>query len=155
MVITSAAHGLQAPSSVTVTNASYTASTGVMTLTVASHGFKNNDWVKLADGAVTFTCAQDSDASDHAYPRASDPISKKFVQISNVTTNTFDIQVLDNAPSTNTSTHVCTAIAADAVRRKKDRAFRNALEITDVGSCLLYTSPSPRDRTRSRMPSSA
>ena len=27
--------------------------------------------------------------------------------------------------------------------------------ITDIGSCLLYTSPSPRDRTRSRMPSSA
>ena len=26
---------------------------------------------------------------------------------------------------------------------------------TEVGSCLLYTSPSPRDRTRSRMPSSA
>ena len=25
----------------------------------------------------------------------------------------------------------------------------------DVMSCLLYTSPSPRDRTRSRMPSSA
>ena len=24
-----------------------------------------------------------------------------------------------------------------------------------LGSCLLYTSPSPRDRTRSRMPSSA
>ena len=27
-------------------------------------------------------------------------------------------------------------------------------EVT-VNSCLLYTSPSPRDRTRSRMPSSA
>ena len=25
----------------------------------------------------------------------------------------------------------------------------------DIGPCLLYTSPSPRDRTRSRMPSSA
>ena len=25
----------------------------------------------------------------------------------------------------------------------------------DLGPCLLYTSPSPRDRTRSRMPSSA
>ena len=25
----------------------------------------------------------------------------------------------------------------------------------NVGTCLLYTSPSPRDRTRSRMPSSA
>ena len=27
--------------------------------------------------------------------------------------------------------------------------------VTFSGSCLLYTSPSPRDRTRSRMPSSA
>jgi len=27
--------------------------------------------------------------------------------------------------------------------------------ITDTYSCLLYTSPSPRDRTRTRMPSSA
>jgi len=31
------------------------------------------------------------------------------------------------------------------------------LEVTErrLGNCLLYTSPSPRDRTRSRMPSSA
>ena len=28
-------------------------------------------------------------------------------------------------------------------------------DIMLVGNCLLYTSPSPRDRTRSRMPSSA
>ena len=27
--------------------------------------------------------------------------------------------------------------------------------ITNTNGCLLYTSPSPRDRTRSRMPSSA
>ena len=33
----------------------------------------------------------------------------------------------------------------------------NNIEIytKDTNSCLLYTSPSPRDRTRSRMPSSA
>ena len=29
------------------------------------------------------------------------------------------------------------------------------LKFTQNGPCLLYTSPSPRDRTRSRMPSSA
>ena len=28
-------------------------------------------------------------------------------------------------------------------------------DVREVISCLLYTSPSPRDRTRSRMPSSA
>ena len=31
----------------------------------------------------------------------------------------------------------------------------NFCYLTDVKTCLLYTSPSPRDRTRSRMPSSA
>ena len=29
------------------------------------------------------------------------------------------------------------------------------ISLQSVGICLLYTSPSPRDRTRSRMPSSA
>ena len=29
------------------------------------------------------------------------------------------------------------------------------LEKNELTACLLYTSPSPRDRTRSRMPSSA
>ena len=36
-------------------------------------------------------------------------------------------------------------------------SYRMAKQIVweDLKSCLLYTSPSPRDRTRSRMPSSA
>ena len=37
-------------------------------------------------------------------------------------------------------------------------AFRDQPELEnrdDIKACLLYTSPSPRDRTRSRMPSSA
>ena len=32
---------------------------------------------------------------------------------------------------------------------------QNQAELDEVRNCLLYTSPSPRDRTRSRMPSSA
>ena len=37
----------------------------------------------------------------------------------------------------------------------KDFSDHEALEIAEKKVCLLYTSPSPRDRTRSRMPSSA
>ena len=33
--------------------------------------------------------------------------------------------------------------------------FREAIQQLKEKNCLLYTSPSPRDRTRSRMPSSA
>ena len=35
------------------------------------------------------------------------------------------------------------------------RAALHSLQGETVSTCLLYTSPSPRDRTRSRMPSSA
>ena len=35
------------------------------------------------------------------------------------------------------------------------QSLRNGQTLTLSGTCLLYTSPSPRDRTRSRMPSSA
>src|SRR5665811_2103050 len=36
-----------------------------------------------------------------------------------------------------------------------DTAGMDPARILEVMNCLLYTSPSPRDRTRSRMPSSA
>ena len=38
----------------------------------------------------------------------------------------------------------------EGLRRRADSAHRNHFE-----ACLLYTSPSPRDRQKSRMPSSA
>ena len=37
----------------------------------------------------------------------------------------------------------------------EERRRRRLLTEDEVKACLLYTSPSPRDRTRSRMPSSA
>ena len=39
--------------------------------------------------------------------------------------------------------------------KPKAKHIWNRLSIDERNSCLLYTSPSPRDRTRSRMPSSA
>ena len=41
------------------------------------------------------------------------------------------------------------------IKLKEDLDRRNRAKIKMVDFCLLYTSPSPRDRTRSRMPSSA
>ena len=38
---------------------------------------------------------------------------------------------------------------------KKEKEARKSQGNQKIKDCLLYTSPSPRDRTRSRMPSSA
>ena len=71
-------------------------------------------------------------------------------------------------PNDNVKDMVNSLTSGDNV--KAQDAFKNALSdkigqalddkrqsvATDwLNSCLLYTSPSPRDRTRSRMPSSA
>ena len=45
-------------------------------------------------------------------------------------------------------TEVSSNVLTDSIIDKFIRA-------TELNVCLLYTSPSPRDRTRSRMPSSA
>ena len=41
------------------------------------------------------------------------------------------------------------------IMTEKSLVVRDEGSRTHVYTCLLYTSPSPRDRTRSRMPSSA
>ena len=45
--------------------------------------------------------------------------------------------------------------AGSVVIRKAAEQRRHMMMIGDPGTCLLYTSPSPRDKRQSRMPSSA
>ena len=44
------------------------------------------------------------------------------------------------------------AVEADDLRKQ---VSAKKADLEDVNSCLLYTSPSPRDKRQSRMPSSA
>ena len=51
--------------------------------------------------------------------------------------------------STSWNREVIDVMQEDAISELK------GFNVNHIDSCLLYTSPSPRDRTRSRMPSSA
>ena len=86
-------HNLKSATTHTVETATYVASTGVLTVTITGHGFSNNDWVKIADHSISFTCDMDSDGSTHSYPRPSDPYSGKWLQVANKTNNTFELNV--------------------------------------------------------------
>ena len=70
-------------------------------------------------------------------------------------TQIYSTRLIEDAP---------TRLGFDAINNREWRARgffpvlnerRQEAEANRVGGCLLYTSPSPRDRTRSRMPSSA
>ena len=93
MTLTMDSHGLSGGLSYTVSSASYNPSSGITTITINNHGFNNGDYIKLLRHSLRFTCAKDNHATNHDYPRISDPIHNKWIQVSNVSTNTFDIDV--------------------------------------------------------------
>ena len=63
------------------------------------------------------------------------------------------VALLKEFASKNFNETVEAAIRLGIDARKSDQAVRGAPRT--AWSCLLYTSPSPRDRQKSRMPSSA
>ena len=99
----------------TVSDAIYNPTTGIMTCTVASHGFTNGDKVKFGLNSLTFTCDKDNHGSEHTYPRETDTIAGQWITVSNVTTNTFRVNVLPVAPSTNTGVHTFVRAATDGL----------------------------------------
>ena len=63
---------------------------------------------------LKFRCAKDNYTTDHTYPRATDPVSDKWLTISGVTTNTFDINV---SKSTDLSQHVYISSVASGLKK--------------------------------------
>jgi len=93
LLLTIGTHNLQAATTHTVENASYVASTGILTITITGHNFSNGNYVKIKDNSLTFKCAMDGSTVNKTYPRPNDPISNKWMEISNVATDTFTIDV--------------------------------------------------------------
>ena len=85
--------------SVTPTDAVYDPVAGIMTVTVAGHGFMNSDRVKFDTGAISLKCSRDWYRTTHAYPRVSDPIHGKWVSIASTTVNTFAVDVGATGPN--------------------------------------------------------
>ena len=132
-----------------VTNAVYVPSTGIMTLTIANHGFTELELIKIDDDALTFKCDEDGQASDHTYPRSTDPISGKWIEIFNVTNDTFDIQVLDIIPSTNVTNHVFQSATATGLSHAERmvRLRPNSMRFTCAmdGNTATKTYPRAKD----------
>ena len=101
----------------TPTNLAYTASSGITTITVPNHGFSNGDQIKLRTNSIVFKCDKDNYATEHRYPRPTDPAADTFLSISNVTTNTFRVNV-GASPVGEQYNHVFVSSELASVERK-------------------------------------
>ena len=73
--------------------ADYDSLTGLMILTIPSHGLTISNTIGIATGSLTFRCNKDAFASDHPYPRTTDPAHNATLSISTTTTNTLTVGV--------------------------------------------------------------
>ena len=81
--------------STVVTDASYTASTGELVLTVGTgHTYTTDNLVGIGTSALIFTCSMDNNSSQKTYPRSTDPIiSIGNTAITATTDTTFTVNV--------------------------------------------------------------
>ncbi len=80
-------------STFTPKNVAYTPSTGIVTMTIPSHGLTTSNSVKIDPNSLTLTCAMDAHRTEHTYPRTSDPIAGIFTAITTATTDTIGFNV--------------------------------------------------------------
>ena len=121
MVLTiGSGHGLSAPTTHTASTATYDPNTGLMVVTISNHGFVNGDQVKFADNSITFSCGfggATGAAAEKSYPRSTDYASDRWLQVFDVTTNTFTVQVLDTVPSTNVDPHTFVSAVTNGIKK--------------------------------------
>ena len=118
--LTIGANDFKAPTKHTPTNAQYNGTVGIMTVTIANHRFNNGDWINIAKESLVMSCpfgGASGDAAKKAYPRITDSAYGKWIPISNVTTNTFEVQVLNTTPSTNIDTHTFVSWEENSISR--------------------------------------
>jgi len=77
----------------TPTGVGYTGETGDLILTIPSHGLNGSNTITIDDESLVFTCTQDNNATEHAYPRPTDPASGQSLAISAFTANTITVNV--------------------------------------------------------------
>ena len=121
MVLTiGSGHGLLAPTTHTASTATYDPNTGLMVVTINNHGFVNGDQVKFADSSITFSCGfggATGAAAEKAYPRSTDYASDRWLQVFDVTANTFTVQILDTIPSTNVDPHTFVSAVSNGIKK--------------------------------------
>ena len=67
--------------------------TGLLVIEIGSHSLTTSNTITIDNGGITFTCDADDNATNHPYPRATDPISGISTAITAVSATTITVNV--------------------------------------------------------------
>ena len=119
----------------TPTNAVYTASTGEMVLTIGAHSLTTSNKVYIELESIVFTCAQDGNASNHPYPRNTDPAYDASLPISAADATTITVNV-GASPVGQQYAHTFVSALPDAVTSAG--SVDCVHDITDILQALVF-----------------
>ena len=160
MVLTiGSGHGLSAPTTHTASTATYDPNTGLMVVTISNHGFVNGDQVTFAANSITFSCGfggATGAAAEKSYPSPGDYASGRWLAVSNVTQDTFTVQVLASAPSTNVDPHTFVSAVTNGIEKAESTIYieNNVLTFTcpyNGGGTASYPRPTDPIGTQGKM----
>ena len=122
---------VHAPSTHQPSTAQYFHTSGNLKLTLNNHGFHTGDLIKINPNSLTFTCARDNHATNHTYPRRSDPKYDSWVSIASTTVNTFTVDVGISSPN-NQYAHTFVSATSNAIQKASNlvRITANSLRFT-------------------------
>ena len=103
-------------SSHTITDADYSPVTGILTATVANHGFNTGDVVQFEHESITFSCTYGG-GGEESYPRPTDYAMSRDLPITKKDANTFEVNILETAPSTDISPHTFVSATTNGLKR--------------------------------------
>ena len=78
---------------ISTTGTTFNETTGVMTVTTTTaHGLSTGATVKVRELGAVWSCAKDNHATEHPYPRTTDPIYDTAVEVTVIDADTFTIE---------------------------------------------------------------
>lgn len=105
--------------SMTPTNALYTASSGVLVLTLPGHELTSSDKVAIATNSLIFTCDKDSNQTQHTYPRSTDPAAGIVLSIVSISGDDVTINV-GASPAGEQYSHSFVSSSANSIGKYND-----------------------------------
>tara|TARA_B100000424_G_scaffold243629_1_gene213349 strand:- start:640 stop:3138 length:2499 start_codon:yes stop_codon:yes gene_type:complete len=112
------AHGLSAATNLSaVAPTFYVPSTGQLTVTTnTNHGLNiSGDYIKFLEGSLTFECSKDDRATQHSYPRISDPFYNKWLPVTANSATSFTVNV--GASSGGDYTHYFVSATPNGIKK--------------------------------------
>ena len=145
-------HGLiQAGDTGSISACTYDPVVGILSVTTSSdHGLINGDYIKIPEKCLKFKCSKDNYATEHEYPRSTDPVFNKWIPVSGVTATEFNVNVGSNVLTPSGATYdPSTGVMVLSI---DNHGYTDSDKISIIDESIVFTCSSDKHKSKISYP---